>query len=129
MGETFTRRGRVASTMVEAEQVQEGAMWVVILAAAVLAAARFADYVSAVRAFEVSMTSTVAWWSMYVLALGLIVVGMLGQSRPRRERGTSAWLALLVGILILVIMPANPATSTGAIGSVAVLVGRPRPGP
>lgn len=102
--------------MVDAEQAQEGAMWVVTLAAAVLAAARFATYVSTVRVVDVPMQAAFAWWATYAIALGLIVVGLLGQRRPRRGSDTPAWLALLVGILVLVVMPTSP-TAAAALGS------------
>lgn len=98
-------------------------MWVVVLAAAVLAASRFALYLNTVRVVDVRVEAAVAWWATYAIALALLVVGLLGQRSARRERDRSAWLALLVGILVLVLMPASPADAT-ALGA-ALLPARP----
>lgn len=108
--------------MVDAEQAQEAAMWVVVLAAAVLAAARFAAYVSTVRVTDVPIEAAFAWWSTYAIALGLVVVGLLGQRDPHHRTDSPAWLALLVGILVLVIMPTTPAASPLAA---SLLLARP----
>lgn len=124
VSETFTPAAPFVGSMVDVETAQEGAMWVVVLAAATLAAARFATYVNTVRLLDVRAETAVAWWATYAIAVGLIVVGLLGQRRsgPRRSQ-TPAWLALLVGVLVLVLMPATPAAST-ALST----VGLARPG-
>lgn len=90
-------------------------MWVVVLAAATLAAARFAGYLTDVRATHVGVETAVAWWSTYAVSLGLILVGLLGQRTSRRGESTRSWLALLVGILILVLMPSTPTASLGLL--------------
>lgn len=102
--------------MVDVEQAQEAAMWVVVLAAALLAAARFASYVNAVRVTDVGPAHAVTWWSMLTLAVGLILAGLLGQQSSRYESSTEGWLALLFGILVLVVMPADP-TAVGGLGA------------
>lgn len=123
---TLTPAGPMAFTMADVERAQEAAMWVVVLAAAVLAAARFATYVNTVRVLDVRIEAAFAWWATYAIALGLVVVGLLGQGRTRRTPGSEdpAWLALLVGILVLVLMPASPVGTT-ALGAAALLA---RPG-
>lgn len=98
-------------------------MWVAVLAAAVLAAARFAAYVRTVRVLDLTIESTIAWWATYAIALGLVTVGLLGQRSARRSREDPAWLALLVGILVLVLMPATP-TSATTVGA-AIMLARP----
>lgn len=98
-------------------------MWVAVLATAVLAAARFATYINTIRVLDVRPEAAFAWWSTYAIALALVVVGILGQRSTRHGREDPAWLALLVGILIFVIMPANPA-GTGALGA-TLLAARP----
>jgi hypothetical protein len=102
--------------MATAERAQEAAMWVAVLATAVLAAARFATYINTIRLLDVRPEAAFAWWATYALALALVVVGLLGQRSTRHRRDGPAWFALLVGILIFVIMPANPA-GTGALGA------------
>lgn len=94
--------------MVTVEQAQEGTMWVVILASALLAAARFAAYIDTVQSVDVGVQAALAWWSTYAIALGLIVVGLLGQRRAPSQTDTTTWGALLVGILVLVLMPGDP---------------------
>lgn len=98
-------------------------MWVVVLATAVLAAARFATYVNTVRVLDVRPEAAIAWWATYALALGLVVVGLLGQRRAHRSMDSPAWLALLVDILVFVLMPTSPAGAT-ALGT-ALLLARP----
>ncbi|PSG96154.1 hypothetical protein BRD56_12300 [Thermoplasmatales archaeon SW_10_69_26] len=109
--------------MVDVEQGREVAMWVVVLASAVLAAARFATYVSTVRVLDVTIETAIAWWATYAIALGLVTVGLLGQNSAHRRRDDPAWLALLVGILVLVLMPSTP-TEPAALGALGIL-GRP----
>lgn len=111
--------------MVDVEKAQEATMWVVVLASAVLAAARFATYINTVRVLDMRPEAAVAWWATYALALGLLVVGILGQQQTPRRSQNPAWLALLVGILVLVLMPSSPAGTT-ALGSAALLLARPR---
>lgn len=118
----MTRWAAVETTMVDVERAQEAAMWVVVLAAAVLAAARFATYVNTVRLLAVRIETAVAWWATYAIGVALVVVGLLGQRR-RSHHGEErpAWLAMLVGILVLVIMPGSP-TGASALGLVGLLV-------
>lgn len=101
-------------------------MWVVVLATAVLAAARFAGYVNTVRILDVRPSAAIAWWASYVLALGLVVVGLLGQQTARHGNERPAWLALLVGILVLVLMPASPSAAS-ALGAGGLLARPLRP--
>lgn len=98
--------------MVEVEEAQEGVMWLVVVAAATLAASRFAAYLTNVRAVHVDVETAVAWWSTWTIGVGLVVVGLLGQRTSRPQETTNSWLSLLVGILLLVLMPATP--SAGA---------------
>lgn len=101
--------------MVTLEQAQEGAMWVVVLASALLASARFAAYVDTVQSVDVGVEAALAWWSTYAIALGLILVGLLGQRRTPSHTEATSWAALLVGILVLVLMPGDP-SGLGQLG-------------
>jgi hypothetical protein len=106
--------------MADVEKVQEATMWVVVLASAALAAARFAAYVNTVRVVDVGPAVAVAWWATYVLGLGLVVVGLLGQRQDPRSSQRPAWLALLVGILVLVLMPADPTAAAAGVIAPAI---------
>jgi len=97
--------------MTDAERAQEAAMWVVVLAGAVLAAARFATYVTTVQVTDLGPVTTLTWWATYAIGVGLVVVGLLGQRSARHASDSPAWLALLAGLLVLVVMPSTPTTA------------------
>ncbi len=82
--------------------------WVAILAAGAIALGRFIAYIQAVDDIDVEVGSALAWWGAWLAGVALVIRGAAGE----REDATSAWVpwaALLVGILVLVVMPAIPA--------------------
>jgi NO-binding membrane sensor protein with MHYT domain len=86
------------------------ARWVVLtagVAAAALVIARFVDYIRFVDDVDVEFQQALAWWSTLVIAVSLTAGGLLARLQEE-DRSTEAWLAFLVGLLILVAMPAAP---------------------
>ncbi len=81
---------------------------VAVLGVAALAVARFVRYVQVVSDADVAFASTLAWWGMYLTGLGLVATGLVGYFEEEMGPRTSDWAAFLVGVLVLVIMPAAP---------------------
>jgi hypothetical protein len=103
--------------MIDAERGREIALWVAIVAAGVLAAVRFAAYATTVQAVDLGVQASLAWWSTYALAVALVVAGLLGLDtglNVHGSRGIEDWLALLAGLILLVVMPADPSLAAAA---------------
>lgn len=84
--------------------------WTVVVAGFALALARFISYIDVVTDVEVGFTASLAWWSMFLAGLGLVLYGVVDEIEGSEfGPSTQAWAALLVGLLILTLMPSSPA--------------------
>lgn len=82
--------------------------WIAILGAAAIALGRFIAYIQAVDDIDVDFGSALAWWGAWLAGVSLVVRGAAGDHKDPAGAWVP-WAALLVGLLILVIMPAIPA--------------------
>lgn len=89
-----------------------GARLLGVLAAGIgggaLALARFIHYLQTIDDVDVGFAEALGWWGTWLAGAGLLTAGLLGTLRGDDEDAMTAWTALLVGVLILVVMPAFP---------------------